>query len=302
MMFMQNALNSIHLALFILQILLSGFFANSIRADGLNRGYGSYADSTIVITDPQLKIATLNIAHGRKDAMNQIFLGKTTIQENLRDIGLDLKRHSPHVVSLQEADAPSLWSGRFDHVRYLAEHSGLPYHASARHSSTPIFRFGTAFISTVPMEDVQSASFSPSPPTLRKGFITASIPWNPGGRLAKPIRVNLVSVHLDFSRESVREKQVRELVNFLEAVPRPLILCGDLNSEWAGDDPTVRNITHSLGLRVHQPNTNTLGTYPASGKRLDWILISSDLKFEGYETVSEIMSDHLAVIALIGIE
>ena len=39
-----------------------------------------------------------------------------------------------------------------------------------------------------------------------------------------------------------------------------------------------------------------------SGKRLDWILTSSDLNFEGYEIVSEVMSDHLAVIARIGIE
>jgi endonuclease/exonuclease/phosphatase family metal-dependent hydrolase len=302
MLIIPDALKTNHLALLLLQIVLSGFLANSLRADDLNSVYGSYADSTIVITDPRLKIVTLNIAHGRKDAMNQIFLGKTTIQQNLRDIGSNLKRYSPHVVSLQEADAPSLWSGRFDHVRYLAEHSGLPYHASARHSSTPIFRFGTAFISTVPMEDVHSASFSPSPPTLRKGFITASIPWNPGGRLAKPIRVSLVSVHLDFSRESVRKKQTRELVDFLEALPRPLVLCGDLNSEWTGDDPTVRNIAHSLSLRVHQPHSNLFGTYPANGKRLDWILISSDLKFVDYEIVSEVMSDHLAVIARIGIE
>ena len=124
----------------------------------------------------------------------------------------------------------------------------------------------------------------------------------PDESVPNPVRVSLVSVHLDFSRESVRKRQTRELVEFLETVPRPLILCGDLNADWTGDDPTVRNIARSLGLRVHQPHSNTLGTYRASGKRLDWILISSDLKFVDYEVVSDVMSDHLAVSALIDIE
>ena len=72
------------------------------------------ADNTIAIQDrgpiPVLRVATLNLAHGRKDSLNQFFLWTSTIKENLDDIADVLSRHKPHVVALQEADAASFWS------------------------------------------------------------------------------------------------------------------------------------------------------------------------------------------------
>ncbi|MCK5359007.1 MAG: hypothetical protein KAJ95_00180, partial [Gammaproteobacteria bacterium] len=65
---------------------------------------------------PVLRVATLNLAHGRKDSVNQLFVWKDTFKENLDDVGDVLSKYKPHVVALQEADAVSLWSGSFDHV------------------------------------------------------------------------------------------------------------------------------------------------------------------------------------------
>jgi endonuclease/exonuclease/phosphatase family metal-dependent hydrolase len=71
-------------------------------------------------------VATLNLAHGRKDSLNQLLLWTSTIKENLNDIADVLGQHKPHVVALQEADAASFWSGSFDHVEYLASNAHYP--------------------------------------------------------------------------------------------------------------------------------------------------------------------------------
>ena len=248
-----------------------------------------------------LKIISLNLAHGRKDGLNQIFLAADTFRKNLRDIGARFRQLSPDIISLQEADGPSLWSGQFDHVEYLAEYAEFTYYISARHSSTALFQFGTAFMTKVPMQDVRSVSFPRSPPTPRKGFLVVSVPWNPGGRLVQAVNLYLVSVHLDFSRRSVRVKQVGELIRFLESLTGPFVLTGDLNADWTGSDPTVRDLVQSLDLQVYEPHSNSLGTYRSTGKRLDWILISSGLKYEAYSVIPEILSDHFPISAYISL-
>ena len=285
-----------------LPLLLSlGLYHVSANADGNDVPHGAYDGDPVTITAPMLKIFSLNLAHGRKDGLNQIFLAADTFRKNLREIGVRFKQLSPHIISLQEADGPSLWSGRFDHVEYLAEYAEFPYYASARHSSTPLFQFGTALMAKVPMQNVRSVRFSPSPPTLRKGFLVASVPWNPDERLAQAVTLSVVSVHLDFSRRKVRAQQVRELIDFLKSVPEPFVLTGDLNADWTGEDPTVRDLVRALDLRVYEPHSTSLGTYNSTGKRLDWILISSGLKYEAYTVIPENLSDHLPVSARISL-
>ena len=278
-----------------------GLYHVSAHADGNDVPYGAYDGDPVTITAPVLKVISLNLAHGRKDGLNQIFLTADTFRKNLRDIGVRLKPLSPHIISLQEADGPSYWSGRFDHVEYLAQYAEFPYYASARHSSTPLFQFGTALMTKVPMQNVRSVRFSPSPPTLRKGFLAASVPWNPDGRLVRAVNLSLVSVHLDFSRRKVRAKQIRELIDFLKSVPKPFILTGDFNADWAGEDPTVRDLVRSLDLQVYESHSTSLGTYHSTGKRLDWILISSGLKYEAYTVITEHLSDHFPVSAHISL-
>ncbi len=58
-----------------------------------------------------LRVATLNLAHGRKDSLNQFFLSRETLRKNLMDIADVLRQHRPQVVALQEADAASWWRG-----------------------------------------------------------------------------------------------------------------------------------------------------------------------------------------------
>ena len=56
-----------------------------------------------------LKVVTLNLAHGRRDAWRQALLKRATIRANLDEIVRILIHQQPDVVALQEADAQSLW-------------------------------------------------------------------------------------------------------------------------------------------------------------------------------------------------
>ena len=61
------------------------------------------ADSAINIqqdnSDTVIRVATLNLAHGRKDSFNQMLVSEDSHKENLDDIAEVLSQHKPHVVA-----------------------------------------------------------------------------------------------------------------------------------------------------------------------------------------------------------
>ena len=48
---------------------------------------------------------------------------------------------------------------------------------------------------------------------------------------------------------------------------------------------------------MYEPHAEGLSTYGDKGARLDWILVSPDLKFRRYAVYPDIVSDHYAVAA-----
>jgi hypothetical protein len=99
---------------------------------------------TATITSPGLKVLSLNIAHGRKDGANQMLQKSATIKRNLGDIAALLGLIEPHVIAIQEADAPSAWSGKFNHVDFIAEAAGYPCVEHGLHATNRLYDFGTA--------------------------------------------------------------------------------------------------------------------------------------------------------------
>jgi endonuclease/exonuclease/phosphatase family metal-dependent hydrolase len=248
-----------------------------------------------------LRVLSLNVAHGRKDALNQTLLDKGQIERNLGDVAALLREVDAHVVALQEADGPSRWSGGFDHVARLAEQARYPWHARGSHAKTWAFDYGTALLSRVPLTEEASHAFPPSPPSMTKGMMVGQVEWQPAG-IAHPIRVDVVSVHLDFSRDSVRKQQVDEMAKFLSGRTHPVIVLGDFNSDWfdTGDRSVVTALARRCDMQAYEPHATDLGTFPSSGKRLDWVLISGELEFLRYQVLPQLVSDHKAVVAEIG--
>lgn len=249
-----------------------------------------------------LKVMNLNLAHGRKDGLNQLLLSKSTISDNLADIAAVLSQVGPDVVALQEADGPSRWSGGFDHVELLADRAGYPAYVRTSHAGSWIFSYGTALLSKVPFADVLHHTFQPTPPTMNKGFTLAQILWQADAGSGETLAVDLISVHLDFSRKSVREQQIAEMSHVISGRDKPVIIMGDFNSDWFADEKVVRTLAESFGLQVYRPEAEDLGTYNSSGRRLDWILISEELEFTDYRVLPDMLSDHLAILAVISLK
>lgn len=242
------------------------------------------------VSDNTLRIATLNIAHGRKDSFSQFFLRKNTIQKNLDDISSVLKQYKPQVVALQEADT----SEAFNHVKYLATQSHYPWLAQVSNVNFGAISYGTALLSTSPLTESIKHTFSPSWPTLYKGFVLAQLTWPSTNKSSKQA-IDLVSVHLDFLRASVRTSQIQEMVDILSTRNNPTVIMGDFNSDWLSDDSIIKELSAMTGFSVYRPESSALNTY--SDKRLDWILISNELEFTGYKVLPDILSDHAMVIA-----
>jgi endonuclease/exonuclease/phosphatase family metal-dependent hydrolase len=237
------------------------------------------------------RVLSLNLAHGRADGRFQALRSRHTLEANLRDAGALVRAHRPHAVALQEADAPSIWSGRFDHVAAVARSAGLPWTVLSTHVAGAGLNYGTGALSWTEPSATRQRTFAPTPPTMSKGATLV--------RFATPTgqEVNLVSVHLDFSRAKVRASQAGVLAAWLKEIEGPLVLAGDFNCQWSDREATLRELADALGLRAWEPDSTALATYPGWDKRLDWVLISEDLEFVDYRVLSEPVSDHRAVVA-----
>ena len=242
-----------------------------------------------------IKVITLNLAHGRGRGWHQALLKRRHIESNLDLVTEVLVEQRADVVALQEADGPSVWSGRFDHVAYVAERSEMSYSARGRHVHRRRLNYGTALISRHSLQDVVTHTFASSPPTPSKGIVVGSIDW-PHGERGK---LDVASVHLDFSRRAVRRRQARELLELLSARGHPLVLMGDFNCGLAGSERTLRDLCRSLGLHAYRPRA-AIPTFPTRRTRLDWILVSAELEFHEYVTLPNLLSDHRAVAAVLG--
>ncbi|MDO6687449.1 MULTISPECIES: endonuclease/exonuclease/phosphatase family protein [unclassified Agarivorans] len=282
------------LTLLLLGLMLSGCANNALtensQAVPLNVDY--WPHSNVVTTPlPQLRVASINLAHGRKNALNQLLVSSTTTRQNLLDIAAYLKQQNIDVVALQEADASSAWSGSFNHVEYIAQHAGYSWYAHSLHSTGKLANYGTAILSKYPISEAYAYHFMPTPPTTTKGFTAAKI------HITATQSVDVVSLHLDFSRASKRRQQMAELRERFNQHEGSAIIMGDFNSEWEKDEGVVSQFENNSRYRVYQPQSSQLASY--KNKRLDWIFISKDLQFINYELGPNTLSDHRPVISLI---
>ena len=240
-----------------------------------------------------LKVMTLNMAHGRGDSFHQLLQATDTTLGNLDAISLMLNREQPDVVALQEADGPSFWSGNFNHLAYLADRSPYSWAVNGRQVEGLGLAYGTALLSSIELQQPQAITFDPSLAMLRKGFVVSTIDW-PG---RPDVKVDVVSVHLDFASEFTRRQQARELIAVMRDRGHPMIVMGDFNTDWGNEGSTVRLIADELEVEAYSPGVEGLETFPLNGKRLDWILLSGELEFSSYRVVSDLLSDHLGVVA-----
>ena len=276
-----------------------------LRRLGIKKDPGNGPDHPDLLCSTQVpdkgssavRLFSLNVAHGRRTATHQALLRESTARSNVSEIAKVLRHVGPDLVALQEADGPSAWSGNFDHVATLADHAELTDHYRGDHNHFGSERYplssGTAILSTWRLNDPISLRFGT---TWRdtKGFVVASVKvpeW-------QDLEIDVVSVHLDFLRPSLRKKQILQMVNALIHRRRPMVILGDLNCCWQQEPSSLRLFNDMLGLRAFRPE-RAVPTFPVKRprRRLDWILVSDELDFNDYHTLKTPLSDHLGVVA-----
>ena len=73
---------------------------------------------------------------------------------------------------------------------------------------------------------------------------------------------------------------------------------GDFNCEWQDDD-ALRYLAEQLNLKPFEDLQKTPSTFPKTRRKLDWIIVSPELKIISRKVLMDDISDHRAVIATI---
>jgi len=240
-----------------------------------------------------VKVVSLNAAHSRSMGLHQMLQSSDDARVNLDAIVAVLERENPDIVALQEVDGPSIWSGKFDHVEYLARQAGFTSTVRGTHMKSPGFDYGTALMARHGLADAVSIGFGGALSVPRKGFVISSMQWP--GRLDSS--VDVVSVHLDPLRAKVRARQVNELIAVIEQRGRPVIVMGDFNDDWYDNDAAVRLLGETLGLKPHGVRCEECHTHRRMKDFVDWILVSQEIHIDEFEILSDDISDHYAVAA-----
>ena len=256
---------------------------------GATLGTGSPANSDEV----RLRVMTMNAGHGRGDGFHQLTESSAEIRANLDRVLVLLNEETPDIAAFQEIDAPSFWSGNFNHVDYLGERGGFRQSIMASHVEIMGLSYGTAMLSRFALSNPVAVTFNPPMTTVPTGFIMATVRLPTSADLV----IDVVCAHLDFMSAAMRKKQVDELVALVKNRKRPVIVMGDLNAGWSAQGSTVQYLIEQLGLKAYQPENRQLVTFPALNKRLDWILVSEDFGFSSYQVVGSGLSDHNGVLA-----
>lgn len=235
---------------------------------------------------------TLNVAHARASGGFQMFQSSKKARTHLRGIADVITREQPDIVAFQELDSNSFWNGRFNHGEFLAEKTQFDNWFLGSHQLNRILDYGTGLMSRYELSDRQSITFRKPFARTKKGFVLSTIDWPE----VKNVRVDLVSVHLDFLSHDERERELETLTKTLSSRNNLRIIMGDFNMEYQARHNLLPNLAARLDLHAWNPYSEELVTFPKMGTRLDWVLVSQEFEFLNHKVIEDVVSDHHAVI------
>jgi endonuclease/exonuclease/phosphatase family metal-dependent hydrolase len=251
-------------------------------------------NETTNLEKDQIKVMTINMAHGRGDGKHQILQPDQVIINNIAATGRLIAKQGAQVVALQEADGPSWWSGDFSHVNTVAKLGGMTSAAQGLNVNGLGLGYGTAVISQLKASNARQVTFEKNMPTLSKGFVAVTNEW-PGDPAFK---FDAVSLHLDFANNNVRKKQLKALSEFIKTADKPVILMGDFNTDMSKD--LLPKFLKETQLATWKANDDSIVTFPLLGTRIDWILVSPEFRIVEQTVLDDVLSDHKILTA--GIE
>lgn len=278
-------------ALLVLPLLLGGCATTRM-------GRWTEVPGTAASGPGRFTVLTLNTAHGARQPALSFLANRRHVEQNLARLARTLAREQADVVALQEVHRGSGEGKRgVDQLGALMEGSGYGHHFFGVHREgrNGDAARGTALLSESALSAPDSRSFGHHPDGDH-GWVVATVhPEGLGGEA-----VDVVSVHLDAFSMATRRRQMDDLARAFQNRSRPLVVMGDFNADWAGRDG-VQHLARRLGLSAFSPR-NGERTFPSvlPVARVDWILVSSELRILRHRTFRDPATDHCGVVAELG--
>lgn len=247
---------------------------------------------------------TFNIAHARGLALHQGLRSGTQLRANLLKIAHLIKRLEVDVVALQEIDENSRWSGSFDHLAYLREHSGLPHAVfgiTNRMTGRYHLNYGNAMLTRFPIVHSETVSFGTSK-VAEKGFLYTELEVSPG--LGQ--RIPVFNLHLHPHSRAQRLRQVTKMMDFIDHQQHsrvshwitPPLVCGDFNTPSKTPDATATLLGYFERSNNYTLLPKTGMTYPSlwPARSLDYVFLPQECLEPKAKIIRSMLSDHQPVL------
>lgn len=261
--------------------LLSGLFAGSASAEPR-------------APDRELTAMSYNVYHGTGAD------GRLDLERTARVI----RRSGAEIVGLQEVDVH--WGARSnfrDQAERLAEMLDVNYFFAPIYSldppesGRPRREYGLAVLSEYPIRHAENHEMTRLSPLL--GPEPQPAPGFPEVRVnVRGVTVTLYAAHLDYRADpTVREMQVDDVLEIVDADRGPTLLVGDLNAPPGAPElaPLWNVFDDAWDARGEGPGY----TFPAEEptKRIDYVLTSPTVETDSVDVVDALASDHRPVVA-----
>lgn len=207
-------------------------------------------------------------------------------QNVLPEIAAFIGSVDPDIVGLIEVDTGSIRSRGVNQAESIAAELGLntsyeiKYGEKSFNQLVPIIRKqGNAFLAA---PRVHGETFHYFDTGIKRLIIELEM---------EAFAVFLVHLSLKYRH---RHLQLRKLYDLIEATEKPVIVAGDFNTFWGGNE--IYLFMRAAGLR--SANVDSLPSYPSNSprKELDFILYQDGITVTHFEIPKVRFSDHLPLV------
>ena len=229
-----------------------------------------------------IRVMSYNIHHGISRN------GKHDI-EKIADV---IQESGAQIVGLQEVDSRFVRSFFRDQARELAERLDMYYYFGENFTLLGA-GYGNAVLSKFPI--VSASNLQLDGKGEQRGVVSATIDIY--GK-----EVNFLVTHLSLNR-SIRDKQLQQIRRYIGLLEDEVILVGDFNSTPGAGE--IMYIERRLKEAVKELGREDLYTFVGRDgvrTRIDYVFLSPEITVSDVWTIDSDASDHLPLLANIGIK
>jgi endonuclease/exonuclease/phosphatase family metal-dependent hydrolase len=207
---------------------------------------------------------------------------------DLQEVASTIRQANPDIVGFQEADGGRVPSLSVDQVLWLSRNLNMYSVYGPSWGNT----YGVAVLSKYPILSHQRYLLVSH--EQQRACLEATI--DVGGRT-----FTFFSVHLGLNSEE-RHRQLDELLVYTAQASSPKVLVGDFNSHPDSEEieRVLEQFDHSFAIAGSGDGYTSPPDAPM--ETIDYIFVSPDIQVVSAEVVASLASDHLPVVAEIGLE